>query len=199
MRRLLSCFSSSSGQACVLKSPAPHSTSRRCMTSSSRPGQQIIGHGIRAIHGVRRPRFSCSFSSATCWAGAGTGVADGIRDGSAGVRDSRRFSTTTVMESASRDTGVRQALPGADLVASWLILPIEIISHCARVLSLTVRLYANMFAGDMVYSGLLLAYSDRGADLSSSAASCSFHVVQAVVFMLLALIYLAGAVAVEEH
>ncbi len=36
----------------------------------------------------------------------------------------------------------------------WLgrssMLPIEIISHLARMLSLTVRLYANMFAGDMV-------------------------------------------------
>ncbi len=31
-----------------------------------------------------------------------------------------------------------------------LLLPIEIISHCARVLSLTVRLYANMFAGDLL-------------------------------------------------
>ena len=32
----------------------------------------------------------------------------------------------------------------------WLLFPIEIISHLARVLSLTVRLYANMFAGDLV-------------------------------------------------
>ena len=35
----------------------------------------------------------------------------------------------------------------------WLaiiMIPIEIISHLARMLSLTVRLYANMFAGDMV-------------------------------------------------
>src|ERR1700727_354078 len=31
-----------------------------------------------------------------------------------------------------------------------LLLPIEIISHCARVLSLTVRLYANMLAGDLL-------------------------------------------------
>ena len=31
-----------------------------------------------------------------------------------------------------------------------LMVPIEIISHLARVLSLTIRLYANMFAGDMV-------------------------------------------------
>ena len=31
-----------------------------------------------------------------------------------------------------------------------LMVPIELISHLARVLSLTIRLYANMFAGDMV-------------------------------------------------
>ena len=31
-----------------------------------------------------------------------------------------------------------------------LMLPIEIISHFARVLSLTVRLYANMYAGDLL-------------------------------------------------
>src|ERR1700730_13813016 len=29
---------------------------------------------------------------------------------------------------------------------AWLLFPIEIISHCARVMSLTIRLYANMFA-----------------------------------------------------
>jgi F-type H+-transporting ATPase subunit a len=36
----------------------------------------------------------------------------------------------------------------------WALAPlmfvIEICSHLARILSLTVRLYANMFAGDMV-------------------------------------------------
>ena len=31
-----------------------------------------------------------------------------------------------------------------------LMVPIELISHLARVLSLTIRLFANMFAGDMV-------------------------------------------------
>ena len=32
----------------------------------------------------------------------------------------------------------------------FIIFPIEIFSHAARVLSLTVRLFANMFAGEMV-------------------------------------------------
>src|SRR5207244_11142372 len=34
-----------------------------------------------------------------------------------------------------------------------LMVPIELISHLARMLSPTVRLYANMFAGDMVIWG----------------------------------------------
>lgn len=34
---------------------------------------------------------------------------------------------------------------------AWLILPVEVISTLARVLSLTVRLYANIFASDMIY------------------------------------------------
>jgi F-type H+-transporting ATPase subunit a len=40
---------------------------------------------------------------------------------------------------------------GTPLWIAWLILPLEIISTCARVLSLTVRLYANIFASDMIY------------------------------------------------
>src|SRR2546430_13276147 len=35
---------------------------------------------------------------------------------------------------------------------SPLIFPVEIISTCARVLSLTVRLWANIFASDLLYS-----------------------------------------------
>jgi len=34
---------------------------------------------------------------------------------------------------------------------SWLIFPVEIISACSRVLSLTVRLWANIFASDLLY------------------------------------------------
>jgi F-type H+-transporting ATPase subunit a len=34
---------------------------------------------------------------------------------------------------------------------SWLIFPVEIISHSARLLSLTVRLWANIFASELIY------------------------------------------------
>ena len=79
----------------------------------------------------------------------------------------------------------------------WLILPIEIISHLARVLSLTVRLYANMFAGDM----LTLAFFSIvpiGIPLVFLGLHLFVAFIQAYVFILLAMIYLSLAVA-HEH
>jgi F-type H+-transporting ATPase subunit a len=78
-----------------------------------------------------------------------------------------------------------------------LMFPIECVSHLARVMSLTIRLYANMFAGDLV---TLVFFS-----LIPVAIPCVFlglhlfvSVVQAFVFMLLAMIYLSLAVS-HEH
>jgi F-type H+-transporting ATPase subunit a len=80
---------------------------------------------------------------------------------------------------------------------AWLMVPIEIISHLARVLSLTARLYANMFAGEMV---TLVAFSLIPAILP--VAFLGLHVavalLQAYIFMLLAMIYLAEAVG-HQH
>src|SRR6266436_9095156 len=45
---------------------------------------------------------------------------------------------------------------GSPLWIAWLIFIVEIISTLARLLSLTVRLYANIFASDMIY-GLFLS------------------------------------------
>ena len=78
-----------------------------------------------------------------------------------------------------------------------LLFPIEIISDLARILSLTVRLYANMFAGDL----LTLAFFSLipiGVPLVFLALHLGVAVVQAYVFMLLAAIYLSLAVA-HEH
>jgi len=78
-----------------------------------------------------------------------------------------------------------------------LLLPIEIISHCARVLSLTVRLYANMFAGDL----LTIAFFSLvpiGIPLVFLGLHLGVAVIQAYVFMLLAAIYLSLAVA-HDH
>ena len=78
-----------------------------------------------------------------------------------------------------------------------LLFPIEIISHLARVMSLTVRLYANMFAGDL----LTLAFFSIvpvGVPLVFLALHLGVAFIQAYVFLLLAAIYLSLAVA-HDH
>jgi F-type H+-transporting ATPase subunit a len=78
-----------------------------------------------------------------------------------------------------------------------LLLPIEIISHCARVLSLTVRLYANMFAGDLL-TMVFFSLIPVGIPLIFLGLHFGVAIVQAYVFFLLATIYLSMAVA-HEH
>ena len=80
---------------------------------------------------------------------------------------------------------------------SWLLFPIEVISHCARVLSLTVRLYANMLAGDLVTLAFF-SLVPIGIPLIFLGLHLGVAIVQAYVFFLLATIYLSLAVS-HEH
>ena len=78
-----------------------------------------------------------------------------------------------------------------------LMIPIEIMSTLARPLSLSIRLFANMYAGEQVTLVFLsLTY------LIFPAVFMGLHVfvglLQAYIFVLLTMIYVAGAVA-EEH
>jgi F-type H+-transporting ATPase subunit a len=82
----------------------------------------------------------------------------------------------------------------------WLVIlmfPIEVISHFARPLSLTLRLFANMFAGEQV--------SDAFIGLTKIVIPVLFiglHsfacILQAYIFMILAMVYIGGAVS-HEH
>ena len=80
---------------------------------------------------------------------------------------------------------------------SWLLLPVEIISHLARILSLTVRLYANMFAGDLL-TLVFFSMIPLGVPLVFLGLHLGVACIQAYVFMLLGSIYLSLAVA-HEH
>jgi F-type H+-transporting ATPase subunit a len=83
----------------------------------------------------------------------------------------------------------------------WWLIPlmflIEVISHIARVLSLTVRLFANMFAGDMITLAffslipILVPVVFLGLHLAVS-------LVQTFIFIMLTMVYLGMAVG-EEH
>jgi F-type H+-transporting ATPase subunit a len=78
-----------------------------------------------------------------------------------------------------------------------LMLPIELISHTARLLSLTVRLWANIFAGDLV-TLVFFSMIPIGVPIVFMSLHIVVAVLQAYVFMLLSIIYVSGAVA-EEH
>lgn len=82
----------------------------------------------------------------------------------------------------------------------WLapvMLPIEIVSHFARPLSLTIRLYANMFAGEQVTNTFLSLVPLLVPSLFM-ALHVFVSVLQAYIFSLLAMIYVGTAVA-HEH
>jgi F-type H+-transporting ATPase subunit a len=107
-------------------------------------------------------------------------------------------------------------------IGAWalaiLLFPVEIISTCARLLSLTVRLWANMFASDLIYV-IFLSLLAGGATFGWSknpilgvvlgvfpaiipVAFIALHifvaVVQAYVFTVLPSVYLGMATA-DEH
>jgi F-type H+-transporting ATPase subunit a len=80
---------------------------------------------------------------------------------------------------------------------SPLLFPVEIISHLARMMSLTIRLYANMLASDLL---ALICFSLIPLAAPTIFLGLHFFValIQAYVFMLLSMIYLAMAVS-HEH
>ncbi|MGC2697277.1 MAG: F0F1 ATP synthase subunit A [Candidatus Angelobacter sp.] len=80
---------------------------------------------------------------------------------------------------------------------AWLIFPIEIISTLARVMSLTIRLYANIFAGDMV-TAAFFSLVPIGIPVIFLLLHVGVSFLQAYIFILLTTIYLSGVVA-EEH
>ncbi|MFL6449908.1 MAG: F0F1 ATP synthase subunit A [Bryobacteraceae bacterium] len=86
---------------------------------------------------------------------------------------------------------------GPMLALAPLMIPIEVISHLARPLSLTIRLYANMFAGEKVYLTFLML-----TKLLVPVVFIALHLfvafLQAYIFMLLAMVYVGGAVS-HEH
>ena len=80
---------------------------------------------------------------------------------------------------------------------SPLMFPIEVISHSSRLLSLTVRLYANMFAGEMVFL-VFLGLVPLGIPIIFMGLHTFVSFLQAYIFTLLAMVYL-GQMVSHEH
>ena len=92
---------------------------------------------------------------------------------------------------------IKASFMGPMLAIAPLMFPIEVVSHLARVLSLSVRLMANMIAGHnitLIFMGLV----PQGLPILFEGLHLAVGALQAYVFIMLTTVYLAGAVA-EEH
>lgn len=81
---------------------------------------------------------------------------------------------------------------------AWFMFPLEIISHSIRPVSLTIRLYANMFAGEEVTLGFL-ALAPWVVPVVFMGLHAFVSFVQAFIFTLLSMVYVSMAVTHEEH
>jgi F-type H+-transporting ATPase subunit a len=108
---------------------------------------------------------------------------------------------------------------------AWLMFPIEIISHLARPLSLTLRLFGNMFGGHILLAiifflmGLdgLIGWALSGSPIGAIVGGLGGIVMvvftvgflyplkilvsflQAFVFVMLTMLYISGAIEEGEH
>ena len=90
--------------------------------------------------------------------------------------------------------------PGAPVFLAPIMLPIEIISHLSRVLSLSLRLFGNIFGEELVIL-ILFSIIPFLVPLPMMFLGLVTASLQAFIFVLLTTIYLGGAVASshEQH
>lgn len=83
----------------------------------------------------------------------------------------------------------------------WWLAPlmfvIEVCSHLARMMSLTIRLFANMFAGDMV-TLVFFSLVPIGLPVIFLGLHLGVSLIQTYIFVLLTMVYLGEATA-HEH
>jgi F-type H+-transporting ATPase subunit a len=89
------------------------------------------------------------------------------------------------------------APPGAPLFIAPIMFPIEIISHLSRVMSLSLRLFGNIFGEEMVVL-ILASIIPFLVPLPMMVLGLVTGTLQAFIFVLLTMIYLAGAVHTEH-
>lgn len=79
---------------------------------------------------------------------------------------------------------------------SWLILPIELVGHISRALSLSIRLFGNVFGEELVLSILFFLAGLYMAPVPMMLLGLFTGFIQAFIFVLLSMMYFAGAI---EH
>jgi F-type H+-transporting ATPase subunit a len=81
---------------------------------------------------------------------------------------------------------------------SWLLFPVEIVSHMARPFSLSMRLFGNIFAEELIVSSLNKYIFPFLASVPVMFLALFASTIQAFIFILLTMVYISGAVE-ETH
>jgi F-type H+-transporting ATPase subunit a len=89
-------------------------------------------------------------------------------------------------------------MPGVPIAMAPVIFVIEVISHFSRVLSLTLRLFGNIFGEHLVVL-IIASIVPFLAPLPIQVLGLVVGTLQAFIFLTLGAIYLSAAVAVDEH
>ena len=88
--------------------------------------------------------------------------------------------------------------PGSPVAMAPLMLIIELISHVARVMSLTLRLFGNIFGEELVII-ILASLVPFVVPLPMMFLGLLTGTLQALIFVVLTMVYLGAAVTVEHH
>jgi F-type H+-transporting ATPase subunit a len=87
---------------------------------------------------------------------------------------------------------------GPVVLLAPLMVPIELISHLARVLSLALRLFGNIF-GEHTATGIFFTLFPFVVPWPMMGLGIFGSLLQAFIFIMLTMAYIQGAVVVEQH
>ena len=84
------------------------------------------------------------------------------------------------------------------LKPTWIMLPFHLMSETTRNLALAVRLFGNIMSGTMI-AGILLAIAPLFLPVLMQALGLLIGLIQAYIFSILAMVYIAAAVQRRSH
>lgn len=81
---------------------------------------------------------------------------------------------------------------------SVFMLPFNVMGELSRTLALAVRLFGNVMSGSMI-AGILLAVAPLVFPIVMQALGLLTGLIQAYIFAILAMVYIAAATRIQEH
>jgi len=76
---------------------------------------------------------------------------------------------------------------------AWLLFPVEIVSHLARILSLSMRLFGNIYAEELIINSLNQYIFPFLTAIPVMFLALFASTIQAFIFILLTMVYISGA------